>query len=449
MTFHDVMDALLSAELPMSTCRQYHVRKAMVRPPLAAGRVVLRQASSLTVELVPPHPLYDVKVSHVVLTCNGEERFRVPVPGPLDDDTYCVPPPFCVVLDGLAPGTTYTLGTAWVVENPLVAATLPSVHDVTVDTLPPPTPVVVGHGPTHVCVRGFRMGLGLGIVLDVNGARWGGPGTVEEGEDAVSFRVDGLQPASDYTVTLKCKVDAGDAGFSMPWSAEVRATCQVLDRYLHCARPWLRQSWSVLCGILESLSTCHTGVDPRPHGAVTAGNVHVLVVEDRGVSTVSSALSDAQGTLSLKISCRICEVRIFPCRLQVVACILRSQVLAQPRTTSGALGSWRQTWCFDWNSAAEPPHAVLHSLLQVRRCNLSVRVARGELHESLLLSFPTNTCGCSTCGDVGVARAGAPVGAVRSSYGRPGHQHPKPTERQHPAQERGASRDMPWLLVGV
>ena len=77
LPLHDAVTALTAAGVRLTRCRAYHVRKAVVRPPLPPPVVTRRWTDSLTVALHSYHPLFDVPVTHLVLTRDGAEVARV------------------------------------------------------------------------------------------------------------------------------------------------------------------------------------------------------------------------------------------------------------------------------------------------------------------------------------------------------------------------------------
>ncbi len=225
LPFHDAVQALTTAGLRLSMCRRYHMLKAVVRPPLPPPVVTRRWTDSLRVTLSAYHPLFDVPVTHLVLTRDGQEVARAAVEAP---PAYTPAAAVTVAMEGLTPGTPYTLQSSCVVDSdPDLQASLVLSDPVVVRTLsppgPPPAPVVVERGPTHLCVRVVDVGTACdpassGVVLEVDGGVWGGPCEALP-DHGLLFRVEGLGEGTRHTLRCRCVV-AGDADVDagLPWS---------------------------------------------------------------------------------------------------------------------------------------------------------------------------------------------------------------------------------------
>jgi hypothetical protein len=225
LPLHDAVQALTAAGLRLSICRRYHLHKAVVRPPLPPPVVTRRWTDSLNVTLSAYQPLFDVPVTHLVLTCNGREVARVDVEAP---PAYTPAAPVTVVMEGLTPGTPYTLQASCVVDSdPALQASLVLGDPIVVRTLSPPgappAPAVVDRGPTHLCVRVVDVGMACdpassGVVLEVDGVVWGGPCEALP-DHGLLFRVEGLGEGTRHTLRCRCAV-AGDAEVDgcLPWS---------------------------------------------------------------------------------------------------------------------------------------------------------------------------------------------------------------------------------------
>jgi hypothetical protein len=225
LPFHAVVQALTTAGLRLSMCRRYHLVKAVVRPPLPPPVVTRRWTDSLRVTLSAYHPLFDVPVTHLVLTRDGQDVARVPVEAP---PAYTPAAPVTVVMEGLTPGTPYSLQSSCVVDSdPALQASLVLSDPIVVRTLSPPgappAPVVMERGPTHLCVRVVDVGTACdpassGVVLEVDGVVWGGPCEALP-DHGLLLRVEGLGEGTLHTLRCRCAV-AGDAEVDggLPWS---------------------------------------------------------------------------------------------------------------------------------------------------------------------------------------------------------------------------------------
>jgi hypothetical protein len=232
LPFTHVVAALSTAGFRLSTCRQYHLHKAVVRPALPPPAVVHRWTNSLTLTLSSHHPMFDLPVTHLVLTSNAEEVARVslgrtPANGL---SRYNPSPPVTVVMGGLTPGTPYSLQASCVVEgDPALQASLVLSDPIVVRTLsppgPPPAPVVVEPGPTRLCVRLMDVGAAsdppsTGMVLEVDGAVWDGP-CEPLPDHGLLFRVEGLVEGTRHTLRCRCTVaGAAELDATLPWSPD-------------------------------------------------------------------------------------------------------------------------------------------------------------------------------------------------------------------------------------
>ena len=231
LPLHDAVQALTAAGLRLSMCRRYHLHKAVVRPALPPPAVARRWMDSLTVNLRAYHPLFDVPVTHLVLTRDGREVARVAMEAP---PAYAPAAAVTVAMVGLTPGTPYTLQSSCVVDSdPDLQASLVLGDPVVVHTLsppgPPPAPAVVERGPTHLCVRVMDVGTACdpassGVVLEVDGVVWGGPCEALP-DHGLLFRVEGLGEGTRHALRCRCAV-AGDAEVDagLPWSLPTVAT---------------------------------------------------------------------------------------------------------------------------------------------------------------------------------------------------------------------------------
>jgi hypothetical protein len=225
LPLHDAVQALTAAGLRLSMCRRHHLHKAVVRPPLPPPVVTRRWTDSLTVTLSAYHPLFDVPVTHLVLTCDGREVARVAVEAP---SAFAPAAAVSVTMEGLTPGTPYSLQSSCVVlSDPDLQASLVLSGPIVVRTLSPPgappAPVVVERGPTHLCVRVVDVGTACdpassGVVLEVDGVVWGGPCEALP-DHGLLFRVEGLGEGTRHTLRCRCAV-AGNAEVDggLPWS---------------------------------------------------------------------------------------------------------------------------------------------------------------------------------------------------------------------------------------
>jgi hypothetical protein len=229
-------DALKTAGLALNKCRQYHVRKALVRPPLGPPEVTRRGITSVTLSIRLWHPMFDVQPSHVevvlaVVDGPGEaKRDRVLV---LADDGVTRAEPLVMIhrVEGLLRGSTYSATLACVAVDPLVTATLAPSAPTVVRTLDPPgappAPEVLVRGPFHLVVRTVNVGLGCDpvavcMVLEVDGALWRGPGEVGDGGTVVHrVPLDGLGDAGRHRVRCRCLVEDPEVDATLPWSPEV------------------------------------------------------------------------------------------------------------------------------------------------------------------------------------------------------------------------------------
>lgn len=221
LSFEDLAQALLEAGLPLSTCRRYHLRKAIVCPPVPPPVVIRRQVDSLTVTLSGFHPLYDVPVTHLVLTRDGQEVARV--------EEYQDFAPITVVMGGLVPGTLYSLQCCCVVRShAFVLESKPTLAHTLRIPRPPPAPVVIERGTSSLCVS---VVIPRGVELEVNGARWdAGPGEAI-GDGIQKFRLRGLSPGTPYSLRCRCS-DSDDAELDaslFPWSPVTDVCTMDLD----------------------------------------------------------------------------------------------------------------------------------------------------------------------------------------------------------------------------
>jgi hypothetical protein len=213
LPLHNLVQALTDAGLRLSICRRYHLHKAVVRWALPPPVVTRRWTDSLTVTLSAYHPMFDVPVTHLVLTSSAEEVARVAVEVP---PAYAPASAVTVVMEGLTPGTPYTLQSSCVVDSDpdLQASLLPS-DPMEVRTLnppgAPPAPVVVERGPTHLRVCVVDVGTtcdpaSSGVVLEVDGMVWDGPCEALPGHGLL-FRVEarshGLSACMTFVFSIK------------------------------------------------------------------------------------------------------------------------------------------------------------------------------------------------------------------------------------------------------
>ncbi len=234
LTLQAALDALYSLEHPLNKCRQYHIRKALVRPLLSPPVVISRGVTSLTLSLEPWHPLYDVHPSHLVVEVDGAPLHHVEVPADYAARKALAPVP-CVI-DGLARGTSYTLRLLAGVTDPLLAATLAPSASVAVRTLDPPrappAPLITECTLSALCVRVMNMGLECdppvtGAVLEVDGVVWTGAGVVTEDRNSIEYVVDGLREGSKHTLRCRCAVEDVMVDATLPWSEAVSARTDV------------------------------------------------------------------------------------------------------------------------------------------------------------------------------------------------------------------------------
>ncbi len=220
--------ALDAAGHPLNKCRQYHIRKALVRPQLRPPVVASRGVTSLTLSLEPWHPLYDVHPSHLVVEVDGAPLHRVEVPVDYATRTALVPVP-CMI-DGLTRGTSYTLRLLAEVTDPLLAATLTPSAPITVRTLDPPrappAPIIEDRTANTLRVRVVNVGLecdppASGMVLELDGGvqvlRRSGPDSVWV------IDVVGLEEGSRHTLRCRCVVEDAVLDAMLPWSEATTA----------------------------------------------------------------------------------------------------------------------------------------------------------------------------------------------------------------------------------
>jgi hypothetical protein len=218
----------------VSPCKQYHVRKALVRPQLSPPIVTSRDVMSLTLSLEPWHPLYDVHPSHLVVAVDDAALKRVEVPADYATRTALVPVP-CMI-DGLTRGTSYTLRLLAEVADPLLAATLAPSVSITMRTLDPPrappAPLIIERTLRALRVRVMSVGLecdppATGVVLELDGVVWRGAGVVAEDRRSIEYVVDGLREGSKHTLRCRCAVEFTELDATLPWSEPVSARTDV------------------------------------------------------------------------------------------------------------------------------------------------------------------------------------------------------------------------------
>ncbi len=228
LTLEAAVAAVTKAGVKLSKCKLYHIHKSLVRPPLTPPVVVSRGVNSLTVDIVPHHPLFDVPATGFVVEVNGVAGpIIVPTAG-FDTTRTVVPIPH--VLQDLSRATEYTLRVHCVVEDPLMAGTLQPSGSVAIATLDPPmappAPVVVSCGVRSLVVRVANVGVAsdppsTGVVVEVDGGERPSAAAASGDGDVFihvehNFVVSGQQHVS---LRARCTVSDAVVNASLPWSS--------------------------------------------------------------------------------------------------------------------------------------------------------------------------------------------------------------------------------------
>jgi hypothetical protein len=282
LTLEAAMNSLTIAGLKMNSCRRYHVRKALRRPPPDPPVVLARTLSSIVVRLSGYLPHWDVPATEVVLEVDDTFCAAVVLP-PVDDRG----PPSTVTytVTGLRPGGTCTLRSRCRVGDPLQDAALPWSVNVTARTLCPPglprAPFVVERGSGYLKLQLHNPGTAsdpaaVALALEVNGVVSGRLPVPQDSShvDVLVHRVPDLEPGVSYQLRSRCCVDDPELDATLPWSqacvAKTHTTLEVWTQSVVVCNvavgalpfPILQsQPWTVVVGRLPA----PTAVGSLPH----------------------------------------------------------------------------------------------------------------------------------------------------------------------------------------